>query len=181
MSDLGANFRADFSESPLLKKGVSKYHIAALIGIPLAAILFQVYVPRFFERLSYLELPLLVTVYFSLMRRSPVVGVLFGASIGLAQDSLSHNPLGMFGIVKTLVGYFAASMSQRFDVQNAGVRLVLGFFFCFFHQFFYWVLGRALLGEALDLDLQTTLLVAVLNALVAVPLFHILDKLKVTE
>jgi len=35
----------------------------------------------------------------------------------------------MFGIVKTLVGYFAASMSQRFDVQNAGVRLVLGFFF----------------------------------------------------
>jgi len=181
MSDLGANFRADFSESPLLKKGVSKYHIAAIIGIPLAAILFQVYVPRFLERLSYLELPLLVTVYFSLMRRSPVVGVLFGAGIGLAQDSLSHNPLGMFGIVKTLVGYFAASMSQRFDVQNAGVRLVLGFFFCFFHQFFYWVLGRALLGEALDLDLETTLLVAVLNALVAVPLFHILDRLKVTD
>ena len=59
----------------------------------------------------------------------------------------------MFGIVKTLVGYFAASMSQRFDVQNPGVRLVLGFFFFFFHQFFYWVLGRALLGEALDLDL----------------------------
>jgi len=57
----------------------------------------------------------------------------------------------------------------------------LGFFFCFFHQFFYWVLGRALLGEALDLDLQSTLLVAVLNALVAVPLFHILDRLKVTE
>ena len=181
MSDLGASFRTDFSESPLLKKGVSKYHIAAVIGIPLAAILFQVYVPRFFERLSYLELPLLVTVYFSLMRRSPVVGVLFGAGIGLTQDSLSHNPLGMFGIVKTLVGYFAASMSQRFDVQNAGVRLVLGFFFCFFHQFFYWVLVRALLGEALDLDLQTTLLVAVLNALVAVPLFHILDRLKVTE
>ena len=106
----------------------------------MAAILFQVYVPRFFERLSYLELPLLVTVYFSLMRRSPVAGVLFGAGIGLAQDSLSHNPLGMFGIVKTLVGYFAASMSQRFDVQNPWVRLVLGFFFFFFHQFFYWVL-----------------------------------------
>ena len=61
MSDLGASFRSDFTETPLLKKGVSKYHIAAIIGIPLAAILFQVYVPRFFERLSYLELPLLVT------------------------------------------------------------------------------------------------------------------------
>jgi len=72
MSDLGTNFREDFSEAPLLKKGVSKFNIAAIIGIPLAAILFQVYVPRFFERLSYLELPLLVTVYFSLMRRSPL-------------------------------------------------------------------------------------------------------------
>jgi rod shape-determining protein MreD len=71
-------------------------------------------------------------------------------------------------------------MSQRFDVQNAWVRLVLSFFFFFFHQFFYWVLGRALLGEALEFDLQTTLVVAVLNALVAVPLYHILDKLKVT-
>src|ERR1019366_5365533 len=143
----------DFTELSLLKKGVSRFNAAAIAGIPLAAILFQVYVPRFFQVLSYLELPLLVTVYFSLMWRSPVSGVFYGAGIGLAQDSLSHNPLGMFGIVKTLVGYFAASMSQRFDVQNPWVRLGLRFFFFFFHQFFYWVLGRALLGEALEFDL----------------------------
>ena len=181
MSNPGAGFREEFSEPSLLKKGVSRFHYAAIVGIPLAAILFQVYVPRFFQFLSYLELPLLVTVYFSLMRRSPIAGVLFGASVGLVQDSLSHNPLGMFGIVKTLVGYFAASMSQRFDVQNPFVRLVLGFFFFFFHQFLYWVLIRALLGEALEFDLQRTLVVAVLNAIVAVPLYHILDKLKVTD
>jgi rod shape-determining protein MreD len=154
--------------------------VAAIVGTPLVAILFQVYVPRFLTYLSYLELPLLVTVYFGLMRRSPVAGVLFGAGVGLAQDSLSHNPLGMFGIVKTLVGYFAASVSQRFDVESPLIRLVLGFFFFFFHQFFYWVLARALLGEALDFDPQQTLVVAVLNAVVAVPLYHILDKLKLT-
>src|ERR1700680_3549771 len=142
MSDLGTNFRADFSETQLLKKSASKYNIAAIIGIPLAAILFQVYVPRFVERLSYLELPLLVTVYFSLMRRSPVAGVLYGAGIGLAQDSLSHNPLGMFGIVKTLVGYFAASVGLRFDVDHAFIRLLLCFLFFFFHQFFSWVMAR---------------------------------------
>lgn len=154
--------------------------IAAIVGIPLTAILFQVYVPRFVTYLSYLELPLLVTVYLALMRRSPVAGVLFGAGIGLAQDSLSHNPLGMFGIVKTLVGYFAASMSLRVDVGNPLVRLVLGFFFFFFHQFLYWVLARALLGEALDFEPQQTIVLAMLNAVVAVPLYHILDKLKVT-
>ena len=108
--------------------------------------------PRFLTFLAYLELPLLVTVYFSLMRRSPITGILLGAGIGLAQDALSHQPLGMFGIVKTLVGFFAASFSQRFDLENSAVRLVLSFFFFFFHQFFYWVLDRALLGEALSFD-----------------------------
>ena len=181
MSASGASFREEFTEVALLKKTASRFTAAVVIGIPLAAILFQVYVPRFFQFLSYLELPLLVTVYFSLMWRSPVSGVFYGAGIGLVQDSLSHNPLGMFGIVKTLVGYFAASMSQRFDVQNPLVRLILSFFFLFFHQFFYWVLSRALLGEALDSDLERTVIVAALNAIVAVPLFHILDKLRVTD
>jgi rod shape-determining protein MreD len=162
---------------------ISKFNWIAIICIPLAAILFQIYVPRFITYLSYLELPLLVTVYFALMRRSPVVGVLFGAAVGLAQDSLSrsHHPLGMFGIVKTLVGYFAASVSQRFEVEHSAVRLVLAFFFFFFHQFFYWVLSRALLGEMIDFDVQQTLVLGVLNALVALPLYRILDKLKVTE
>jgi rod shape-determining protein MreD len=168
-----------FFETPRKKDRVSKFNVAAILLIPLAAILFQVYVPRFVTYLSYLELPLLVTVYFALMRRSPVAGVLFGAGIGLAQDSLSSHPLGMFGIVKTLVGYFAASVSQRFDVDNPMVRLVLAFFFFFFHQFFYWVLSRALLAEAVPFELQQTLVMATLNAVVAVPLFHILDKLKI--
>ena len=47
---------------PDRKSRVSKFKIAALIAVPLAAILFQVYVPPFFRYLSYLELPLLVTV-----------------------------------------------------------------------------------------------------------------------
>src|SRR5881296_2663955 len=76
-------------------------------------VLFQVYVPRFFEFLAYLDLPVLVTVYFALMRRSPVAGTFIGAMIGLAQDSLSKYPLGTYGIVKTLVGYFAASVGLR--------------------------------------------------------------------
>jgi rod shape-determining protein MreD len=172
-------FSQDLGQSSQ-KDRVSKFNIAVILVIPLAAILYQVYVPRFIPPLSYLELPLLVTVYFALMWRSPVAGVFFGAGIGLAQDSLSDHPLGMFGIVKTLVGYFAASVSQRFDVENSVVRLVLGFFFFFFHQFFYWVLSRALLGEALDFDPQQTIVVAVLNAAVAVPLYRLLDKLKIT-
>jgi rod shape-determining protein MreD len=165
---------------PLRKERGSMVNVAIITGISLLAILFRVYVSRFVPYLQYLELPLLVTVYFSLMWRSPIAGLLFGAAIGLAQDSLSHHPLGMFGIVKTLVGYFAASMSLRVDVGNPLLRLVLGFFFFFFHALLYWVLARALLAQALQFELAQTLVLAVLNAIVAVFLFQFLDRLKIT-
>lgn len=160
------------------KSPIARFRFVVLIAAPLLAILFQVYVARFLEPLAFLDLPLLVTVYFALMRRSQIQGMFLGAGIGLVQDSLSHQPLGMFGIVKTLVGYFSASASQRFDVENNAIRFVLAFFFYFFHQFLYWVLLRALLGQPGDFDPRRELLLALLNAVVAIPLFRLLDRLK---
>ncbi|HYL37564.1 MAG TPA: rod shape-determining protein MreD [Bryobacteraceae bacterium] len=165
-------------ENPPRREGAARFRVAWLIVIPLIAVLSQVYVPRFVSFLAYLELPLLITVHFALSH-GPVGAVFYGMSIGLVQDSLSHQPIGMFGIVKTLVGYFAASVSTRFDVENPIVTFILAFFFYFFHQFFYWVLARALLGEAVNFDVQETLVFGLLNAAVALPLFRILDKLKV--
>ena len=157
---------------------VSRFRAWVFFAIPLAAILFQVYVPLFFNGLSYLEMPLIVTIYFALMKRSPVHGTLIGAMVGLAQDSLSKNPLGMFGIVNTLVGYFAASIGMRLDVDHPLMRMLIGFFFYFFHQLFYWVLSRALLGQQIDFEVPRTLVLSLLNAVVALSVFHFLDKLK---
>jgi len=136
-------------------------------------------VPRFFDFLGYLELPLLVTIYFALMRRSQIGGLFIGAFIGLAQDSLSiKQPLGMFGIVKTLVGYFAASVGLRIDVEHPMIRLVLTFFFYFFHQLLYWVLARGLLGKQAVFEIQRTLELGLLNAVVGATLFHVLDRFR---
>jgi len=160
---------------------VSRFSPWVMLLVPLAAILFQVYVPLFFQFLGYLEMPLLVVVYFALTRRSQIGGLLIGAVVGLAQDSLSKAPLGMFGIVKTLVGYFAASVGVRLDVDNGLMRLFLAYFFYVFHQFFYWVMARSLLAQQVAFDLQRTLIVGLLNAFVAVALFHFLDKLRETS
>ena len=157
---------------------VSRFPAWVVLLVPLAAILFQVYVPLFFEFLSFLEMPLLVVVYFALMRRSQVGGLLVGALVGLAQDSLSKNPLGMLGIVNTLVGYFAASVGLRLDVDHPLIRLLLTFFFFLFQQLFYSVIVRALLGQQLAFDVQKTLVLGLLNAVVGVSLFHFLDKLR---
>jgi rod shape-determining protein MreD len=157
---------------------VSRFRIYVLFAVAIGAILFQVYVPRFFEFLGYLELPLLVTIYFALMRRSQLGGLFVGLFIGLAQESLSKNLLGMYGIVKTLVGYFAASVGLRIDVEHPFIRLLLAFFFYFFHQFLYWVLSRGLLGAQMGFEIQRTLVLGLLNAIVGLAVFHFLDKLR---
>src|SRR5437016_3292872 len=48
------------------RKDTERFRIVWLVTVPLVAILFQVYVPRFVSFLSYLELPLLITVHFAL-------------------------------------------------------------------------------------------------------------------
>jgi rod shape-determining protein MreD len=172
----------EFSErllSESSRKDKGRFRPVILILVPLAAIIFQVYVPRFLPFLSYLELPLLITLHFALSRREPISALFYGALIGLVQDSLSNQKIGMYGIVKTLVGYFAASVSTKFDVDNPILTFILSFFFYAFHQFFYWLLSRALLGQLVNFDLQQTLVFGLLNAAVALPLFHILDKLKI--
>ncbi|HEY1218940.1 MAG TPA: rod shape-determining protein MreD [Bryobacteraceae bacterium] len=157
---------------------VSRFRAWVFVVIPLLAILFQVYVPLFFPVLSFLEMPLLVVVYLSLTQRSQVGGLFTGALIGLAQDSLSKNPLGMFGICKTLVGYFAASVGVHFNVDNTVIRLFLSFLFYFFHQTLYWVMQRMLLAQQPPFDYQSWILFGALNAVVGVFLFHFLDKLR---
>ena len=157
---------------------VARFSAWVVVLVPLAAILFQVYVPLFFQVLGYLEMPLLVVVYFALMRRNPLGGLLIGSLVGLVQDSLSKNPLGMFGIVKTLVGYFASSIGIRLDVDNVVIRFLLAYFFFVFHQFFYWVLARALLRQPLAFEVERTVVVGLLNAVVGIAVYHFLDKLR---
>lgn len=172
---------AGYSEPVHKKDRKAQYKWLAIGAISLAAILFRVYVPRFFSFLSFLQMPLLLTVYFALMRRSPVAGLLFGAAIGLAEDALSANPLGMYGIVKTLTGYLASAAGLRVDVERALVRGALALFFYLFHQALYWMMARTLLVQPVAFAPQVELVVAALNAAVAVPLFRLLDKLKISE
>lgn len=161
----------------------SKYPVWVFFAIPLVALLIQVYLPLFqtLKFVENIELPLLVTIYFSLMRRSQIRGLTLGMALGLAQDSFSRYYIGMYGICKTMVGYLSASIGLQFDVEHSLVRLILCFVFYLFHQFLYWVLQRALLNQPVIFDFEKELLMGVVNAIVGVALFRALDKLRVHE
>src|SRR5438270_12348120 len=105
---------------PTRESWFSRFQVLALAAITLVAIIGKFYLPRLIPNTEWLELPLLLTVYFGLMRRSQLASLLFGAFVGMAEDSLSPGnlPVGVYGITKALVGYFDDSGGVRVNVES---------------------------------------------------------------
>ena len=157
---------------------VYRFSAPAAILIPVVALFLQAFVPLRFPFFAIFDLPLLVTVFFAVVRRNPVSGLLTGSVIGLLQDSLTHNPIGLYGIAKTVVGYGASSLGVRLDVENAGARLLLTLFFYMVHEIVYFTVGRGLVGLTAHPSWTYELGAAFANAVLAVLLFAALDKFK---
>jgi rod shape-determining protein MreD len=157
---------------------VYRFSIPVAIMVPLFAVFLQAFLPIRFPFLAIFDLPLLVTIFFAVARRSQVSGLITGALIGLLQDSLSHQPIGLYGISKTVVGYGASSLGVKLDVENAGTRLLVTFVFCVVHQFVYLVVARGLVGITVGTNWLHELGSASANAALAVALFAVLDKFK---
>lgn len=161
----------------------ARYPAWVFFVVPLTALLIQIYLPLFqtLRFVARIDLPLLVTIYFALMSRSQIRGLTIGLILGLAQDSFSRFYIGMFGMCKTMVGYFSASVGLQFDVEHSFVRILLCLVFYMFHQFLYWVLQRAVLDQPVIFNLPGEAILALINSLIGVALFHFLDKLRISE
>ncbi|MBV9608324.1 MAG: rod shape-determining protein MreD [Acidobacteria bacterium] len=157
---------------------VHSFGILPTIAIPLVAIVVQAFLPLRWHALAMFDLPLIVTVFFAVARRSQVAGLLTGAVIGLLQDALTHQPLGLYGIAKTVVGYGASSLGVRIDVDNPGTRLLVTGGFYIVHQFVYLLVARNILGHSMEFLWGRTALAALLNGLLAVAVFAVLDRFK---
>jgi rod shape-determining protein MreD len=157
---------------------VYRFPLPVAILVPLMALFLQAFVPLRIPFFSILDLPLLVVIFFAVARRSPVTGLLTGAAIGLLQDALTHHPLGVYGIAKTVVGYGASSLGVKLDVENAGARLLVTLFFYVVHEIVYFTVARGLVGLTLQWSWVHELGSALANAVLAVVLFFFLDRFK---
>jgi rod shape-determining protein MreD len=159
---------------------VHKFYPGAVLLAAAAALVIQVTAPVYFPKLSILELPLLVTIYFGLSRRNPSTGLLLGMLIGLAQDALSGPtvPLGFYGIGKTVIGYLASSIGARLDTEHPAARFALIFSFFVVHQAVL-ALVRRLLQATPEAWINVHLAIAAaVNALLGTVLFLALDRLR---
>jgi rod shape-determining protein MreD len=122
-----------------------------------------------------------VTVYFALGRRSPIQGTLMGAAMGLFEDALTHHAIGVNGIAKTVVGFLAASVGIRIDVENHTIRLMLNFLLSLLSSTIYIFIYRVLLGLNQEWSWLNELFKAIGNSLIAVALFPLLDRMQIKD
>ena len=156
---------------------VHKFRGGAIVGATLLALMFQAFVPVYFAKAAMIDLPLLITIYFGLSRRNPSTGLLLGMIIGLLQDSLSGPtvPLGLYGIAKTVIGYLASSIGARLDTEHPAARFALTIIFFGLHQGIVLLTRRILLAQSSVWFTMHLAAAAVVNAIVAVFLFALLD------
>jgi rod shape-determining protein MreD len=159
---------------------VHKFHAGAIIGSLMVIFFLQAFLPQYFHKLAILDLPLLVTIYFGLSRRNPSTGLLLGMAIGLAQDSLSGPtvPLGLYGIAKTIIGYLASSIGARLDTEHPAARFALTILFFGVHQGILVLERRILLAQSEVWFSMQMGIAALVNAVVGMFLFILLDRLR---
>ncbi|HYM13201.1 MAG TPA: rod shape-determining protein MreD [Bryobacterales bacterium] len=165
----------------LIEADINRLRPWIAVAAVVVALLLQAYLPLLPFLSSYAnmaDLPLLVTIYLALLRRSPVAGLAIGLAVGLGQDSLSAGPIGIYGILKTIIGYICSSLTLIIAVDSLAARVFLVWCFYLLHQAMFWVMQRVLLGQPADFAWQRMLLLAAINALIALVIYRFLDRFR---
>jgi rod shape-determining protein MreD len=173
MALLGADTRRDLE--------IHRYPLIVYLLVPLTSLVLQAWLPRALHRFPWFDLPLVVTIYFALGRRSPIQGTLMGAALGIFEDALSHNAIGLNGIAKCCVGFLAASVGVRIDVENVTIRVLLNFVLSLLSSALYYFVRRVLLGVELEWSWLLQLYIAIGNSIIALVLFPLLDRFQMRD
>jgi rod shape-determining protein MreD len=173
MSALTARSRRDLE--------IHRYPAPLYVLVPVIALVLQALLPRFMGRFALFDLPLVVTIYFALSRRSPVQGMFMGCLVGIFEDALTQHAIGINGIAKTVVGFLAASVGIRIDVENNAIRVMLNFVFSLLCSAIYLFIYHVLLGMNIEWSWVSELFKTVGNSIIALVLFPLLDRFQVRD
>ena len=157
---------------------VYRFSLPATILIPLTAIFLQAWVPLRFPFFKIFDLPLLVTIGFATARRNPLAGLFTGGLIGILQDALTHQPIGLYGIAKTVVGFGASSLGIKVDVENPGARFLLTVVFYVVHEIAFFIIARGLVGLRMEWSWPHEIGSGAANAVLGILVYALLDRVK---
>ncbi len=158
------------------------FHPAVTLLVPVAFIVLQALLPKPFPKLAILDLPLIATIFFAVSRRSPIAGTITGMAIGLLQDALTNQPIGTNGMAKSFIGYAAASIGFKVDVDSITTRAVMSFGFFLLQSVLLYLIEHRLLGmHGFHVIWLHELIRAAVNTAAAIPIFYLLDRTRAEE
>jgi rod shape-determining protein MreD len=157
---------------------VFRMHPAALWVTTFVALLLQTVLPLKLPLARLFDFPLLVTIYFAVIRRNKLFAIGLGAGIGLLQDALSNSLIGVFGMAKGLTGYLAASASVKFELDDLFGRLALTATLVPIHALFLQLLQRGLLENPPPWQALELVSGSLVNVGLGLILFQVLDKFR---
>ena len=118
----------------------------------------------------------LVAVVFLGLLYGPVTGMLAGTVGGLAQDTIAGGIIGIGGLSKTLVGFLVGVLGAQFNLTSTVPRLVMFVAATFAHELVFALLHAIVDRKAIALKLSVTLVQALVNGLVGVAAFLVVEK-----
>ncbi|MBZ5536116.1 MAG: rod shape-determining protein MreD [Acidobacteriia bacterium] len=155
-----------------------RYSIWIIALFVVISVLVQSKLPLWLPRISWLDLPLIVTIYFGLSYRDSIRGMSIGVVAGLLQDALSHGPLGINGVTKTVVGFFTSSVSGRIEVEHTVIRMTALWLFSVVDLGVFAVLEKIFFASRFSWAHYHFVFTPILNAVIGLPLFYLGDRLR---
>jgi len=117
-----------------------------------------------------------VAVVFAGLAFGAMTGTIAGAAGGLAQDALAGGIVGIGGLSKTLIGFLVGLLGAQFIVSQTLPRIVMFVAATFVHEIVFEALHAVVDGRAFSLRWSATLLQALLNALVGMAAFWVMEE-----
>jgi len=158
-----------------------RYSIWVISLFIIVSVLVQSKLPLWVAQASWLDLPLLVTIYFGLSYRDSIRGMSIGVIAGLLHDTLSHGPIGMNGMTKTLIGFFASSVSGRIEVDHAVIRVTALVLFSVVNLGLFAALEKLFFASRFSWAHYHFVFTPLLNVAVGFPVFLLGDRLRKKE
>ncbi|HXG92703.1 MAG TPA: rod shape-determining protein MreD [Blastocatellia bacterium] len=90
----------------------------------IVALSLQMLLPKFIPAIQYVDLALVITVYFAL-QRAPLLGMIVGCLAGNGGDAVTGGILGVGGFSKTLIGYLVGVASVKLSLEHPLARLAV--------------------------------------------------------
>lgn len=155
-----------------------RYSILVIASFILVSIFAQSKLPLYVRYASWIDLPLIVTLYFGLAYRESIHGMSVGMVVGLLQDALSHGPMGMNGLTKTGIGFLASSISARIEVDHPLIRVAALGLFSVLDMTFFALLEKLFFTTRFSWAHYHFVLTPIANAVVGLPIFILGDHLR---